>query len=273
VYIVTTPSEHSTADVVSTSAAKPRARGRALFGIDRTAVNRVLFRGMLVSMGSIAVAMHRLLPWKAPAWEFAKISARNLARLCGVRVHVHGLEHLRAVDGPVIFTPNHQSHFDIAALLGYLPGHNRFVSKKELFADPILGTVLDTLGMIPVDRDNPLEAIQVLNDALTVGRSSLIIFPEGTRSRDGALLPFKKGPFIAAIHMQAPIVPVVIFGTTSVMPKGAYLAIVPGDVHVIIEPPIPTAGLTYDDRETLRDRVRAVVAARQVEGPPHASEV
>src|SRR4051794_38609915 len=191
---MTTPSEHSSADAVSTAGTRA-AGARALRGwIDRAAVNRVVFRGMLITMGSIAVAMHRLLPWKAPAWEFAKISARNLARLCGVRVHVHGLDQLRG-GGPYIFTPNHQSHFDIAALLGYLPGHNRFVTKKELFTDPILGTVLDTLGMIPVDRDNPLEAIQALNEALTVGRSSLIIFPEGTRSRDGALLPFKKGPF------------------------------------------------------------------------------
>ena len=116
---------------------------------------------MLFSMGSIAVVLHRVLPWKGVAWAFARLSARNLARLCGVRVHVHGLEHLQG-PGPYIFAPNHQSHFDIAALLGYLPGENRFIAKKELFDEPVLGTVLRTMGMIPVDRDNPLEAIDLL---------------------------------------------------------------------------------------------------------------
>jgi 1-acyl-sn-glycerol-3-phosphate acyltransferase len=259
-------SEHTTVETVS-SRAGAKAPAESL--VDRIALNRFIFRAMLFSMGSVAVVLHRALPWKSPAWEFAKISARNLARLCGVRVHVHGLEHLDG-PGPYIFTPNHQSHFDIAALLGYLPGHNRFVAKKELFSEPVLGLVLRTLGMVPVDRDNPLEAIELLSDVITKDRSSLIIFPEGTRSRDGALLPFKKGPFIAAIHLQVPIVPVVCFGTFSVMPKGGYLSILPGDVHVVVEPPIPTAGLVYDDRTALRDRVREIIAARQTTGPPTA---
>lgn len=229
----------------------------------RALVNRWIFRGMLFSMGTIAVILHRVLPWKSVAWAFARLSARNLARLCGVRVRVHGLEHVRS-PGPYIFAPNHQSNFDIPALLGYLPGQNRFVSKKELFSEPVLGTVLRTLGMIPVDRDNPLEAIELLNAAASEG-SSLIIFPEGTRSRDGQLLPFKKGPFTAAIHLQLPIVPVVCVGTSAVMPKGGYLAIVPGDVDVFIEPPIATAGLGYDDRTALRDRVRGCIAGRLAE--------
>lgn len=229
----------------------------------RALLNRWIFRGMLFSMGTIAVILHRVLPWKSVAWAFARLSARNLARLCGVRVHVHGLEHLDG-PGPWIFAPNHQSNFDIAALLGYLPGENRFIAKKELFGEPVLGTVLRTMGMIPVDRDNPLEAIDRLNRAAAAG-SSLIIFPEGTRSRDGQLLPFKKGPFIAAIHLKLPIVPVVCCGTSAVMPKGGYLSIVPGDVDVYVEPPIRTDDLGYDDRNALRDRVRAVIAARLAE--------
>jgi 1-acyl-sn-glycerol-3-phosphate acyltransferase len=226
----------------------------------RAALNRWIFRGMLASMGSIAVVLHRTLPWESVAWDFAKLSARNLGRLCGVRVRVHGLEHLTG-SGPYVFTPNHQSHFDIAALLGWLPGRNRFVAKKELFAEPVLGTVLRTLGMIPVDRDNPLEAIERLN-AAAAGGSSLIVFPEGTRSRDGTLLPFKKGPFIAALHLQLPIVPVVCCGTREVMPKGGYLAIVPGDIDIYVEAPIATRGLGYEDRDALRVRVRDVIAGR-----------
>lgn len=219
----------------------------------RAFVNRQIFRAMLFTMGVIAVVMYRLLRDKDVTWAFAKSQARNLARLCGVRVTVRGLEHLGA--GPYIFAPNHQSHFDIAALLGYLPGNNRFAAKKETFDERILGAVLRTMGMIPIDRDNPLEAIQLLNQ-LTLDSYSIIIFPEGTRSRDGDLLPFKKGPFVAAIHLGVPIVPVACKGTREVMPRGGYLTIVPGEVEIVVMEPIATKELGYEDRERLRAEVR-----------------
>lgn len=224
----------------------------------RIFLNRLLFRGMLFTMGAVAVVMYRLIPDKNVTWRFAKAQARNLARLCGVRVHVRGLQHLGV--GPYIFTPNHQSHLDIAALLGYLPGNNRFAAKKEMFSEPVLGAVLRTMGMVPIDRDNPLEAVEMLNQ-LKLAHFSTIIFPEGTRSRDGNLLPFKKGPFVAAIHLGVPIVPVVCKGTRRVMPKGKYLSIVPGEVEIVVLEPIPTAGMSYDDRDRLRERVREQIAA------------
>ena len=223
----------------------------------RVFINRLLFRGMLFTVGAIAVVMYRVIRNKNVTWHFAKAQARNLSRLCGVRVRVRGLEHLDS--GPYMFTPNHQSHFDIAALLGYLPGNNRFAAKKEMFNEPILGAVLRTMGMIPIDRENPLEAIQLLNH-LGVDGYSTIIFPEGTRSRDGQLLPFKKGPFVAAIHLSLPVVPVVCKGTNHVMPKGKYLSIIPGEIEMIVLPPIQTAGMSYDDRGQLRDRVRSLIA-------------
>jgi 1-acyl-sn-glycerol-3-phosphate acyltransferase len=224
----------------------------------RALVNRQIFRLMLFTMGSIAVVMYRVLRNKNVTWSFAKAQARNLSRLCGVRVKVRGLEHLGS--GPYIFAPNHQSHFDIAALLGYLPGNNRFAAKKEMFDQRMLGAVLRTLGMIPIDRDNPLEAIQVLNQ-LALENYSVIIFPEGTRSRDGNLLPFKKGPFVAAIHLGVPIVPVICKGTREVMPRGGFLTIVPGEVEIVLLEPIATAGLAYDDRERLRAEVREKISA------------
>ena len=202
----------------------------------RIFVNRLLFRGMLFTMGAIAVVMYRLVRNKNVTWKFAKTQARNLTRLCGVTVHVRGLEQLGA--GPYMFTPNHQSHFDIAMLLGYLPGNNRFAAKKEMFNEPVLGAVLRTMGMIPIDRENPLEAIQLLNE-LKLDQYSTIIFPEGTRSRDGSLLPFKKGPFVAAIHLGVPVVPVVCKGTQQIMPKGGYLSILLGTVELVVLQPIP----------------------------------
>src|SRR5438067_10160421 len=214
---------------------------------------------MLFTMGATAVTMARLGVPRPIVWSFAKLQARNLCRMLGVRATIHGTE-LVEQGGPYIFTPNHQAHIDIAALLGYLPGHNRFASKKELFDEPVLGAVMRTLGMLPVDRDDPMKSIDVLNRAVAAGHS-IIIFPEGRRSRDGKLLPFKKGPFVAAIHLGVPVVPVVCKGTQQVMPKGQYLSITPGTVELVVLEPIPTAGMTYDDRERLRDLVCVRIAA------------
>lgn len=217
----------------------------------RVFVNRFLFRAMLFSSGAVAIGLYQVS--RGLAWRFAKLQARNLVRLCGVRVRMRGLEHLP--QGPCVITPNHQSHFDIAALLGFLPGNNRFAAKTQLFKEPILGAVMATLGMIPIDRDDSAASIERLR-SLRERRQSIIIFPEGTRSEDGRLLPFKKGAFVAAIELQVPVVPVVCKGTAEVMPKGGYLSILPGEVEIAVLEPIPTAGMGYDDRERLSALVR-----------------
>jgi 1-acyl-sn-glycerol-3-phosphate acyltransferase len=219
--------------------------------------NRLLFRSMLFGMGTIAVAMYRIGIDRGRVWRFAKASARTLIHLCGVRVRVRGLEHLRG--GPFIFVPNHQSHFDIALLLGHLPGNNRFAAKQELFAQPVLGLVLRTMGMIPIDRGDPVRSIEQLN-RLTLDGFSIIIFPEGTRSLDGRLMPFRKGPFVVAIRLGVPVVPVVCRGTGAVMPKGGYLSILPGEVELIALPPISTGGMSYEDRDVLLERARDAIA-------------
>jgi 1-acyl-sn-glycerol-3-phosphate acyltransferase len=237
----------------------------------RFRANRHIFRTMLATSGAAAVVAHQILPrrhWLLPdsrsVWAFAKLQARNLARLVGVNVTVRGGERI-ATGGPYIITPNHQSHFDIVALLGFLPGHSRFATKRELFGDPILGPVLKTLGMVPIDRDQPPEAIRRLN-AIRGAGWSLVMFPEGTRGDGGRLQPFKKGAFVTAIQLGMPVVPVAIRGSAAVMPKGGYLGIHPGSVEIIVGNPIPTQALTYDDRVRLRNRVRATIA-RHLERP------
>jgi len=225
----------------SASLARPLPRLRVF-------VNRFIFRAMLFASGVVAIGLYQVN--RKLAWRFAKLQARNLVRLCGVRVRVRGLEHFPL--GPCVVTPNHQSHFDIAALLGYLPGNNRFAAKKQLFQEPILGAVMATLGMIPIDRDDTEASIERLR-AL---RQSIIIFPEGTRSQDGRLLPFKKGAFVAAIELGVPVVPVVCKGTAEIMPKGGYLSILPGDVEIVVLEPVATSGMGYDDRERLSALVR-----------------
>ena len=222
----------------------------------RTVVSPYLFRSMLVGMGAVAVALHRLTGNRTLTWRFAKARARTLAWMLGVRVQVRGLEHL-AGRGPFIFTPNHQSHLDILVLLGFLPGRTRFAAKRELWRHPVVGAVLDTLGMIPIEREHPEQAVAALNRAGP--GDSIVIFPEGRRSRDGRLGEFKKGAFVLAIRAGLPVVPVVCRGTRRLMPRGSRLAVTPGDVEIVVMPPIPTAGLEYADRDALAARVRAAI--------------
>jgi 1-acyl-sn-glycerol-3-phosphate acyltransferase len=223
----------------------------------RVALSPYLFRGMLVGMGAAAIALHRVTGSRALAWRFAKARARTLADLLGVRVQLVGLEHL-AAGGPWVFTPNHQSHLDILVLLGFLPGITRFAAKHELWRHAVIGGVLDTLGMVPIDREHPEQAIERLRGA-SAEDGSLVIFPEGTRSRDGRLGDFKKGAFVLAIGAGLPVVPVVCRGTRRLMPRGSQLTVVPGEVEIVIEPPITTTGLRYDDRDALAAQVREAI--------------
>jgi 1-acyl-sn-glycerol-3-phosphate acyltransferase len=224
----------------------------------RAQLSPVLFRGMLTSMAAACVALHRITGDQQLAWRFAKARARDLERLLGVRVTVTGLEHV-ACGGPFVFAPNHQSHLDILALLAHLPGATRFAAKRSLWKYAVVGAVLDALGMVPIDREDPAQAIAALN-AVEARDQSIVVFPEGTRSRDGQLGAFKKGAFVLALRLGIPIVPVVCIGTRRLMPKGSRLVVVPGDVHIVVERPIPTAGLGADARDRLAGEVRAAIA-------------
>ncbi|HZP40200.1 MAG TPA: lysophospholipid acyltransferase family protein [Candidatus Binatia bacterium] len=226
-------------------------------GGPRVALSPYVFRGMMVGMAGVAVVLDRVTGRRDLTWRFAKAQARTLARLLGVRVTMRGLEHLDP-HASYVFTPNHQSHLDIVALLGYLPGPTRFAAKHELWRQPIVGAILDTLGMVPIDRERPQGALAALARAVADG-GSIVIFPEGTRSRTGTLLPFKRGAFTLAIASRLPIVPVVCRGTRRLMPRGSRLTVLPGDVEVIVQQPIPTADLCEDDREALAARVRQAI--------------
>ncbi len=238
---------------VAAQAAHEAAEPRSL----RIALSPYLFRSMMVGMGAVAVGIHRLTGNRRAAWRFAKARARTLEHLLGVHVTVTGREHVVG-GGPFVYTPNHQSHLDILALLSHLPGAIRFAAKQDLWRHPVVGAVMDSLGMVAIDRENPSDAIAALNRVRDQGES-FVVFPEGGRSRDGRLRAFKKGAFVLAIRLGLPLVPVICRGTRRLMPKGSQLTVLPGEVEIVIERPIPTTGLRFEDRDALAAQVRAVI--------------
>ncbi|HKP30918.1 MAG TPA: lysophospholipid acyltransferase family protein [Gemmatimonadales bacterium] len=181
-----------------------------------------------------------------------------LLRAGRITVRVEGPGVLR--DRPVVYVANHISLLDIPALVVGLPPVPKFVMKKELLRVPIFGRAAKAAGHIAIDRANRGAAFAAYDEAAEVvrqGRSALV-FAEGTRSRHGKLLPFKKGPFVLAIAAHVPIVPVVVVGSYDLMPS---LAMVPkpGEIVLRIGEDIPTVGCSYDDRVQLSDRARGAM--------------
>ena len=167
--------------------------------------------------------------------------ARSICRAAGVAVTVEWAEELEP-DRPYIFAANHASQFDILALQGFLGVDFRWLAKKELFAVPVWGHAMRRAGYIPVDRSHGRKAMKSLLEAAKKigGGTSVIIFPEGTRSRDGKLHDFKAGAMVLAIKAGVPIVPVAIRGTYEILPKGRLL-MKPGAVRIRVGRPIETS--------------------------------
>lgn len=190
--------------------------------------------------------------------------------LCGIKVRAEGMEHLQR-NRAAVYAVNHTSNVEpplLFDLLHELFPRLRILYKAELRKLPILVRAFDLGGFVPLERGNPeqsLPAIERAADALRAG-NSFLIFPEGTRSRSGELLPFKKGGFIMAIQAQAPIVPVAIMGGRNAMRKGSAF-VRPVRVSVRIGQPVPTTGLTVDDRDELVARVRGDVQRLLDQGP------
>jgi 1-acyl-sn-glycerol-3-phosphate acyltransferase len=171
--------------------------------------------------------------------------------------------------------PNHASMVDIWVVFVAIPASFRFIAKKQLAKIPLFGWAMAAGRFIFIDRQNAASARRSMEEAARRIRAgqSVVIFPEGTRTRDGRLLPFKKGGFHLAMDSGADIVPVAIRGSREVMPRGAAL-IKAGTVTVEVGEPIPTAGLKSADREALIGKVRGSVAAmlgESIDEGPRAS--
>ena len=188
----------------------------------------------------------------ARAWSWL------ILKTTGVKVAVEGLERLTP-GTTYIFVANHQSHYDTPVIFSSLPYQLRIIAKASLARFPVLGWHLKRGGHLFVDRRNPDQSgILSRWRALVSQGLSLIIYAEGTRSRDGRVARFKAGSFLLAIQAGLPVVPLAVVGTRRVMPKGR-LQTEPADVRLIVHDPIPAPSL---DRPTVRD-ARALAAQAQ----------
>lgn len=210
----------------------------------------VLGAATLLLGGPSIVAMLLLPGRRLKARYFrrlAKVFARVVLGAFGVRVAARGLDRIDPAR-PYVFMSNHASHVDSPALALVIPQPLHWVFKEELARIPVFGWVLLAGGQIMVDRSDPEGARRALSEALSglSGNSSVMIYPEGTRSRDGRLLPLKKGGFHMALAAGLPIVPVRVSGSREIVAAGK-LAVRPGTVTVELFPPIPTQGKTPAD--------------------------
>ena len=212
------------------------------------------------------------------AMVFALITSRgNLSHLMGrlwgrillfaggVKVRVEGLQNIDP-DQAYVFAANHQSQFDIFALLAYLPTQFRWLAKKELFRIPFLGVGMKSAGYIPIDRSNRREAFKSIDLAAIRVRegTSIVIFPEGTRSTDGKLQPFKRGGFHLALKAGCDVVPVAIINSRNIVPKGS-LRINKGTFAINIGKPISVKDYSKKEMGKLMNRVREAMIS-QMEG-------
>lgn len=189
----------------------------------------------------------------------ARLWSRLLCSLNGIEVEIKGLEHINP-DGAQIFVANHQSFFDIFTLSGYLPIQIRWMAKESLFRIPFVGWAMWAARYISVDRENKKKALQSFLATVEQLKSgySVVIFPEGTRSADGKIGAFKKGSQLLAIRSGAPMVPVAIVGTGSIIKKGSG-KISPGPVRIIILPPVVVDKASSKNEDALLEEIRVSI--------------
>lgn len=223
----------------------------------------IMLGAIVVLGGPIALIF---IPWTLLTGDVTALYRLSLGvvrtgfRLSGIRVETAGRENLPA-HTPCIFMSNHLSNLDPPSLIANIPGRTSAFLKRSLMKIPVLGYAFKLGDFVPVDRDGRIEsAIENMHAARRVLEKGLHIltFVEGTRSSDGRMLPFKKGPFYLAMEAAAPCIPVSIYGTETMMAKGS-LRIQPGTVHITFHTPIDPHA--YATREELMEAMRLAIAS------------
>jgi 1-acyl-sn-glycerol-3-phosphate acyltransferase len=230
----------------------------------------VIFTIISGLMGLIGALLH-LRDGVGSVFDYAmRLWGTTAAWASGMKIVVHGRENLEGAQH--IIVSNHMSQHDIFVLASVLK-NLKFVAKNELARVPFFGRAAASVGTIYIERQNRKSSFDSYRQAAEKIRTGacVVVFAEGSRGATYSLRPFKKGPFVLAVHVHAPIVPVVIHGTREVHPKGT-IRVTAGKVDVHFLEPIQTEGLTYDDRnalaKTVYDRMAALLVAEYgVESP------
>jgi 1-acyl-sn-glycerol-3-phosphate acyltransferase len=212
-----------------------------------------VFFGILAIFASFIDIKGRLPHKVAGVW------ARSILAASPIELTVKGLSNIDP-DKSYVYMSNHQSNYDIPILLGHLPVQFRWLAKIELFRIPLFGYAMKRAGYICIDRSNQKSAFESLKKAAGIIRNgvSVMIFPEGTRSRDGNIGSFKKGGFVLAVESGVPILPIIIRGTYSIMPRSRLL-IKPGKVTLEIMKPVETSGFTKETKDNLMEKIRNIM--------------
>lgn len=220
----------------------------------KTVVFSTLFFSLVAVIGGLAGARRELYDWVHRSW------ARVVLAAAGVRVEATGLEHLRP-GGAHLLVANHQSLFDIWAMMASLPVSLRFVAKEELSRIPVFGRACRAAGHVFIDRSDRAQGVRAVQEATARMRReglSLVFFPEGTRSPDGRLGRFKRGPFSLAMATGLPLVPVAVEGGLDVLPKGEWRPSA-GRIRLRCAAPVSLAGRGAGDRDAVLEETRAAI--------------
>ncbi len=210
-------------------------------------------------IGSLCILCYPLNPSGRLNHHLARLWAKVALWANGVKVKVVGLEQIPG-QGPYVFMSNHQGSYDIFALLGHLPFQFKWLAKREIFSIPILGWAMKATGYISIDRQGNRDTVKAMKRAAEKIHQgmSVVIFPEGSRSPDGLIQPFKKGGFTLAIKSQVPIVPIAISGSREIIQKGS-MRVYPGSISIRIDRPVETEGSTMKAREPLMERLHEII--------------
>jgi len=227
-------------------------------------INSLLLLATILVLGIPSAIL--FIPWAVltgnvmPLYNASVFIVRTAYRLGGIRVMVSGTENVPAGTA-CIFMSNHLSNLDPPAVLPSIPGRVAAFSKRSIMKIPALGYAMKLAGFVPVDRDGRVdsaqESIAAAKRVLDQG-IHIMTFVEGTRSKDGRMLPFKKGPFYLAMQTGAPCIPVSLYGTETMMAKGS-MKIKPGEAHIVFHAPVYPAD--FATREELLAAVREKVAS------------
>jgi 1-acyl-sn-glycerol-3-phosphate acyltransferase len=220
-----------------------------------------------IVLSTVAIVVSLFDKSGAGAHRVGRFWAGLHLKVSGVKVVIKGLEHL--AEPPYVFMCNHQSALDIYTLLACLPLSFKWIAKRQLFKIPFIGWAMTRTGYISIDREKPREALKAMEEAARKIRAgmNIIIFPEGTRSFDGNLLPFKKGGFTLALRAMVPIVPIGVYGTSQLQPKGSFIPKGKGVIYINIGKPIMLEGLDRSAKtkvmDDVRERIEELMACRE----------